>query len=130
MFFAAGVLKMADVGGFTETIRAFGMVPWSLAPVLAVALPVLEVASGVGLALNYRWAHFLAAGMLLVFMAVLLRAKTLGLDIDCGCYGPSDPEAEAFASIDSSLYRDAFMLAALGLVWWRRRAFGEGARSS
>jgi hypothetical protein len=44
----------------------------------------------------------------------------MGLDVDCGCFGPEDPEAEAFHGLRTALYRDLFMLAAVGFLYaWR-----------
>ena len=41
---------------------------------------------GVGL----RWVGAVASALLLTFLAVLLRSYALGMDIDCGCFGPGE----------------------------------------
>jgi len=45
----------------------------------------------------------------------------LGLDVDCGCFGPGDPEGRAYHSLRPALYRDTIMLAGIGYLFlWRR----------
>jgi hypothetical protein len=45
----------------------------------------------------------------------------LGLDIDCGCFGPEDPESRAYGGLRTALYRDLAMAAGVAyLYWWRR----------
>jgi hypothetical protein len=41
--------------------------------------------------------------------------------VDCGCFGPEDPEAEAFHGLRAFLYRDLAMLAGIAFLYvWRR----------
>jgi len=41
--------------------------------------------------------------------------------VDCGCFGPEEPEAEAFHGLRLALYRDMAMLAAVAFLYgWRR----------
>jgi hypothetical protein len=45
----------------------------------------------------------------------------MGLDVDCGCFGPEDPEAEAFHGLRLSLFRDLVMMAGVVFIYgWRR----------
>jgi len=45
----------------------------------------------------------------------------IGLDVDCGCFGPEDPESEAFHSLKISLWRDLIMFAGVAFLYgWRR----------
>lgn len=122
LFMWAAVLKLTDPDVFSKTIIAFGLVPKPLAPWVALALPVLELVAALGLILDLRGSLAIITGLLVMFCLVLVYGIWLGLDIDCGCYGPGDPEGEAFASLRNSLYRDLAMLAvAFYLYWWRRR---------
>jgi len=57
--------------------------------------------------------------MLLMFIAVLIYGIHLGLDIDCGCFGPEDPE-QAYKGLKVALVRDAVMMAALVFIYWGR----------
>jgi uncharacterized membrane protein YphA (DoxX/SURF4 family) len=122
LFMWAAVLKLMDPELFSKTIIAFGLVPKPLAPWVALALPMLEIVAALGLILDLRGSLAIITGLLVMFCLVLLYGMWLGLDIDCGCYGPGDPEGEAFASLRISLYRDLAMLAgAFYLYCWRRR---------
>ena len=41
-----------------------------------------------------------------LFMAILGYGISMGLDVDCGCFGPEDPESKAFHGLRAALYRD------------------------
>lgn len=120
-FFWAGAVKLSNPEVFAVTVRAFGLLPDGLVNVMAVVLPALEVVAAVLLALGRREGLALTAGLLAVFVAVLVYALRMGLDIDCGCYGPSDVRSEAFGSIRQALWRDAAMLAAVAWLAWGGR---------
>ena len=58
--------------------------------------------------------------MMVLFMGVLSYGIFLGLDIDCGCFGPEDPEAEAFHNLRGALFRDSLLMLAIGYLYlWR-----------
>ncbi len=122
-FLVAGVIKLARPEVFAVTVRAFGILPDALVGPLSIALPAVEVAAAVMLLFDVRGGLALTAGLLGVFVAILVYALRMGLDIDCGCYGPSDPEREAFGSIRQALWRDSAMLLCVAyLYWWKSRA--------
>ncbi len=122
MFLVAGALKLTEPQVFAVTIEAFGIVPGPLALPIAMGLPVIEILLALGLLVDARWCLEGTGGLTVFFIAILLYGIHIGLDIDCGCYGPSDPEAKAFSSLHTSLYRDLAMLAAITyLHWWRWR---------
>lgn len=128
IFIVAGLQKMADPAGFAVVIAGYGLTPaWANYP-LAIFFPVLEVASGLGLILNVRWALELVAAQLLLFVGVLSYGIHLGLDVDCGCFGPEDPEGEAYHGLREALMRDAAMIAACAWVAWRSRIAGPFPR--
>lgn len=117
LFITAGVLKLMDIPAFAVVISDFGILPhWMEAPV-AWALPVLEVGAGLGLVLRVPGSLAVVAVLLVVFIAILAYALHLGLNIDCGCYGPSDPESRAYSSLWTSLLRDVGMLGAVLFLW-------------
>lgn len=121
VFVYAGVGKLADPHGFATVIAGYGLTPtWANLP-LAVLLPVLEVVAGIGLVLDIKGSLGLIVAQLLVFVGVLAYGIHLGLDVDCGCYGPNDPEGEAYHGLKDALLRDLVMLAACGYVVWRRK---------
>ena len=120
LFLSAGIIKLQNPEVFAVTIRAFGILPEAFIDPFSILLPVVEVAAALGLIFDARGALFIISGLLVLFIAILLYAIRLGLDIDCGCYGPGDPEAEAFGSIRTSLYRDILMAAGVVYLYvWR-----------
>jgi len=120
-FFIAGALKLTRPEVFAVTIKAFGIVPDAVIGPLSLGLPVLEIAAALLLLFNRRPGLEMVTALLLLFVAILMYALRMGLDIDCGCYGPSDPEREAFGSIRQALRRDAAMLCCAGFLFWHRR---------
>ncbi|WP_319589071.1 MauE/DoxX family redox-associated membrane protein [uncultured Desulfobulbus sp.] len=119
IFLYSGLVKLADPARFATVIAGFGLLPEGLVVPAALLLPALEVVAGTGIFLAVRGSLALIAGMLILFMAVLLYGIHLGLDIDCGCFGPEDPE-QAYKSLRVALVRDAVMMAAVLFVYWRR----------
>ncbi|ACV68347.1 MauE/DoxX family redox-associated membrane protein [Desulfohalobium retbaense] len=130
MFIIAGGLKLADPAVFATTIDAFGLIPSFLLPVVAIGLPLLEILAGIGLLFDFRGSLTTLTLLTVVFILVLAYGIHLGLDIDCGCYGPGDPEAEAFGHLRSSLYRDLGMLVMAGYLYIWRQLNGMQAISS
>jgi len=130
LFIWAGALKLADPQAFAVIINDFGLVPgWSVMP-LAIALPVVEVAAALGLVFNVRGSLAVITGLLAMFIAILGYAIRLGLDIDCGCFGPEDPEARAYGSLRTSLYRDLAMAAGVIFLYWWRWQYAADRRSA
>ena len=122
IFLWSGFTKVIDPNGFALIIDAYGLIPETWVMPIAIGLPVLEIFAGAGLLMDVTGSLALVAGLLLLFMAILAYGIALGLDIDCGCFGPDDPEANAFHGLRSALYRDALIL--FGIVYlygWRYR---------
>ncbi len=101
---------MLNPADFSQVISMYGLVPNGLVFEAAVLLIGVELITAVGLLLGRFWAVVSAAVMLLLFIAVLAYGIYLGLDIDCGCFGPGDPEHGAVSSLRTSLVRDLFLL--------------------
>lgn len=121
VFIYAGSVKLADPRTFAVLMEAYGILPESWLLPVAVALPALEVVAGVGLVFDIEGSLPAIAGLLLVFMAILGYGIAMGLDVDCGCFGPEDPEAEAFHGLRQALYRDLLMFGGIGYLFaWRR----------
>ncbi len=121
IFIYASSTKLLEPKTFTVLIEAFGIVPESLLIPVGIALPALEVAAGIGLLFDIKGSLSVIAGLLGMFIAMLGYGIWIGLDVDCGCFGPQDPEAEAFHSLKISLYRDMIMLAGVAYLYgWRQ----------
>lgn len=121
IFIYAGSIKLLEPNTFAALIEAYGIVPEILLMPVAVALPALEVSAGIGLLFDIEGSLLAVAGLLVLFITILGWGIWMGLDVDCGCFGQEDPEAEAFHGLRLSLYRDLIMLAGVGYLYgWRR----------
>lgn len=121
IFIYAGSIKLLEPKTFAVLIDAYGVIPESLLVPVAVALPALEVAAGIGLFFDIEGSLSMIAGLLVLFIAILTYGIWMGLDVDCGCFGPDDPEAEAFHGLRLPLYRDMLMLVGIAYIYgWRR----------
>jgi Methylamine utilisation protein MauE len=88
---------------------------------VAIILPVLEVAAGIGLLFDIKGSLSVIAGLLVLFIVILGYGIWMGIDVDCGCFGPEDPESDAFHSLKASLCRDLIMLSGIVFMYvWRR----------
>lgn len=121
LFIYAGVRKLLEPAVFAVLLDAFGIIPESLLWTVAVLLPFLEVSAGLALIFDIQGSLAVVAGLLVLFGIILGYGLKMGLNVDCGCFGPQDPEARAFHGLDAALVRDLAMLAAVaGLYGWRR----------
>lgn len=120
VFLWSGITKLLDPVSFGVLIDAYGLIPESWVMPAALLLSCLEVIAGAGLVPDIRGSLAVITGMLMLFAAILSYGIHMGLDIDCGCFGPQDPEARAFHGLREALYRDFGMMAAiLYLYAWR-----------
>ena len=119
IFLYSGLMKLIDPQRFAEVISGFGLLPHALIFPAAILMPILEVVVGVGLVFSLRGSLAAITGMLVLFMAVLVYGIQLGLDIDCGCFGPEDPE-QAYKGLKTALARDMVMMTAVMFVYWSR----------
>lgn len=120
LFVYAAAGKFTDPQEFSEVIGAFGLLPETLLHPAAVVLPFLEVVAGVGLLLDIRGSLAVYAGLLSVFGMVVGYGIRLGLDIDCGCFGPNDPFSEVLG-LRGTLYRILLLLGFCAYLHiWRR----------
>ncbi len=94
IFIYAGSIKLFEPKTFAVLIESYGIVPENLLMSVAMGLLVLEVAVGIGLLFDIEGSLSVAAGLLGLFIAILGYGIWMGLDVDCGCFGPDDPEAE------------------------------------
>ena len=94
VFAYAGVEKWWGAREFVEQIANYQFLP-ELAPWGALLLPPVEIASAAGVLLLPRlWrkaSALLMFGMLLMFTLAMARAWSLGINIECGCFGKGSP---------------------------------------
>jgi len=122
VFLWSGTLKLTAPQFFAVVIENYGLLPDPLTLPAAIVLSMVEVLAGLGLLADIRGSLAVATGLLGVFILVLSYGIWLGLDIDCGCFGPEDPESEAFHGLRSALFRDIVMMGVIVyLYFWRHR---------
>ncbi len=111
IFLFSGATKLMAPVSFATLINAYGFIPENLTLSFAVLLAAIEIISGIGLLFDIKGSLTVIFGLLILFMMVLSYGIHMGLDVDCGCFGPEDPESAAFHGIRSALYRDIFFIA-------------------
>lgn len=122
IFLWSGLVKLAGPTSFAVIIASYGLIPDSWNLPTAVLLAALEALVGFALLLDIRGSLAAVAALLVMFTAILGYGIRLGLDIDCGCFGPEDPEAAAYQGLRAALRRDAVMgCGVIYLYLWRLR---------
>lgn len=120
IFIYSAWTKLLAPQTFAVLLDAYGLVPQALLLPMAVMLPALEMVAGIGLLFDIHGSLAAITGLLLLFVAILGYGIRMGLDVDCGCFGPDDPEAQAFHGLQPALYRDLAMLTSAAFLYgWR-----------
>ncbi len=120
VFLWSGITKLLDPVSFGVLIEAYGLIPKTWVMPAAILLASLEIIAGAGLIPDIYGSLAIIAGMGVLFIAILSYGIHMGLDIDCGCFGPQDPESKAFHGLRAALYRDFVLMAGvLYLYAWR-----------
>ena len=120
VFLYSGISKSLDLSYFAQVINAFGILPSSLTYPAGLVIVTAELVLGLGIILDRRGALGGLLLMLLGFIAVAGYAIFMGYDIDCGCFGPGAPEAEAFSSLRTVIFRDMVMVGGIAYLYlWR-----------
>jgi uncharacterized membrane protein YphA (DoxX/SURF4 family) len=90
---------------FAMAIDSYKMLPISAVQLMAQVLPWFELALGALLiaGVAVRWIGLVTSGLLLVFIGAMARAKMLGLEINCGCFGNNEKLGAMTLVRDSSL---------------------------
>ena len=85
----AGWLKAFEFDKAQMAVRAYEVLPISVANVVGVILPWAEIAMAILLILGVaiRPMAIATAALMLLFIAAITQAGLRGLSIDCGCFG-------------------------------------------
>jgi uncharacterized membrane protein YphA (DoxX/SURF4 family) len=89
VLFVAGYLKVSAPDKSQMAVRAYEMLPISVANALGLILPFAEVAIGALLILGSLTRAMAAFGgfTMVIFIIAISQAWARGLNIDCGCFG-------------------------------------------
>ena len=123
LFIGSSLIKLTDLPGFARQLGDFGIVADALVPASAWLVCLLELFAGFGLLTNVRGSLAVVASILILFCSVLVRyinnGMILGLDIDCGCFGPGYR-----VSLKTQFTIDLGLLLFCALVHWSRKKCG------
>ena len=89
VLFAAGYLKIDKPDISQMAVRSYEMLPISIANLLGLILPPVEIALGALLILGAltRVSAALGGFTMFIFIIAIAQAWARGLNIDCGCFG-------------------------------------------
>lgn len=118
LFVWAAFTKIADLHVFAEEVANYQLVPAMLVPLIAAALPGVELVTGVALVLGIysRPSAGIIAALMVVFIIGISQALIRGIDLTCGCFGGADDATWG------TVWRDVLMLVPAVLVL----VFGPG----
>jgi uncharacterized membrane protein YphA (DoxX/SURF4 family) len=113
VLFAAGFLKIDKPDISQMAVRSYEMLPISIANLLGLILPPVEMALGALLILGAltRVAAALGGFTMFIFIIAIAQAWARGLNIDCGCFGGGGTVAAEDTRYLQEILRD------LGLVF-------------
>jgi uncharacterized membrane protein YphA (DoxX/SURF4 family) len=120
IFLWSGITKLMDSKSFAVIIEAYGLIPESWVMPVAVCLPALEVVAALGLLVDIEGSLAMISSLLVLFMAILGYGIWMGLDVDCGCFGPDDPEGRAYHGLRPALYRDMVVMVGIVYLYFQR----------
>nr|WP_227467640.1 MauE/DoxX family redox-associated membrane protein [Nocardioides lijunqiniae] len=119
----AGAVKLPDPYASVQAVRAYELLPSSVAEAVGYLLPPLEIVVGLALVLGLltRGAAVVSAVLFVVFIVGIASVWARGMEIDCGCFGGGGFDPDARSSYPWEIARDAaLLLASCYLVWLRR----------
>ena len=109
---ASGWLKLVDPDASVRAVRAYRLLPETLARGVGFGLPVLELALAalLLLGLGTRLAAAVFAALLVVFIIGVASVWARGLSIDCGCFGGGGQVAAGQTHYLREILRDVGLL--------------------
>ena len=114
-------------------VRAYDILPISIANFLGIVLPFAEMAVGILLILGaaVRISAVIGGTLMLMFIIGISQAWARGLSIDCGCFGGGGQVAPGTASYLPEILRDAGLaLLAIYLFRFPQSKFSLDRQSS
>ncbi len=121
----AGLLKVTEPEASVTAVRAYQLLPPSMADGLGRVLPMVEVVVGACLVLGLltRVVGGVSAVLQVAFIIGIASVWVRGIPISCGCFGTGGPDPDAFSKYPWEIGRDVGLLAlSLFLVWLPRTA--------
>lgn len=124
VFLVAGGLKVIDPQSSVAAVRAYRLLPTSVATLVGWGQPFAEIALGLLLLAGVatRIVAATAAVLLIVFIAAVVSAAVRGLSIDCGCFGGGGDVAPGQTTYGLEIVRDVGLLLLAGWLIWQPRS--------
>jgi uncharacterized membrane protein YphA (DoxX/SURF4 family) len=119
----AGLLKLPDPQSSVTAVRAYQLLPTTVADLVGRALPMVEVLVGACLVLGllHRVSGLVSAVLQLAFIIGIASVWARGISINCGCFGDGGYDPDAFSKYPWEIARDVgLLLLSLYVVWLRR----------
>ena len=126
VLFIAGYLKVGTPDKSQMAVRAYEVLPISLANLIGLLLPYVEIGIGLLLILGVytRISAALGGAIMVVFIVAIAQAWARGLTIDCGCFGGGGQVAASETKYLSEIIRDTgLVLLALYLIRYPKTKF-------
>jgi len=104
----AGYLKAKSPAQAQMAVRAYKLLPISIANIFGLSLPWLEIGAGILLILGIavRYAALFGGLLMLLFVGAISQAWARGLSIDCGCFGGGGQVAAGHTKYLQEILRD------------------------
>ncbi|GMV26323.1 MAG: hypothetical protein AMXMBFR58_23540 [Phycisphaerae bacterium] len=120
LFLLAAYVKLSDPQGFSESVRAFKILPDHLAQLATFAVPWTEGVCGVCLVVGLwtRSAAGVVTALLLVFIAGIASVLWRGLSVHCGCFGKLQPFCSGPLGACNILQNAVMALVGFALMAW------------
>jgi uncharacterized membrane protein YphA (DoxX/SURF4 family) len=93
VFIYAGAEKISDPKIFSQAIYNYRLLPIESVNIVAITLPWLELISGILLlfGVSVKENSAIIGTLLVIFIIAIFISMIRGLNIDCGCFGKSNP---------------------------------------
>jgi len=124
---AAGGLKVGHLQKSAMAVRAYEVLPISVANVIGYSLPWIEVGLAIFLILGVfvKQSAMASGALMFIFILGIAQAGIRGLSIDCGCFGGGGQVAAGQTKYLAEIFRDVGLLAiALALTKFPGGKFG------
>jgi len=116
----AGLAKITDPYASAQAVRAYQLLPYTVADAVGQVLPAVEAVIGLALVVGAltRGAAVVSALLFVAFIVGIASAWSRGILIDCGCFGGGGYDPDAASKYPWEIARDAaLLLLSLFLVW-------------
>jgi uncharacterized membrane protein YphA (DoxX/SURF4 family) len=89
LFIFAGIEKISNPAGFSESIGNYKLFPSFLISFSAIILPWIELITGILLlfGISVKENAAIITTLLIIFTSAVIISLFRGLNIDCGCFG-------------------------------------------